>query len=81
MHMILKYLPSQLECKFHEDRKFVLLAAGNPEARTKPDNLTHIGPSINISCYVVFWQTIFSFKINIINVFEIQLLLYLRINI
>jgi len=37
MYMLLRDLHSQLEHKFHEDRKSVLLDAGTPEARTKPD--------------------------------------------
>ena len=40
MYTVLRGLPSQLEHKYHEDKKFVLLVAGTPEARTKPD--THL---------------------------------------
>lgn len=39
MYTILKDLFSQLEHKFHEDKKFVLLAAGTPE-----QNLTQLDP-------------------------------------
>ena len=37
MYMLLRGLYSQLEHKFHEDRKSVLLDVGTLEARTKPD--------------------------------------------